>query len=62
MTHQRTINVYQTSLGRFTVHLRGLPDRDFPTLPEAEEHAETVQAANGGPDRCRIVVRREAGA
>lgn len=62
MTYQRTISIYQTSLGRFAVHLRGLPDRDFLTLAEAEEHAETVQAANGGPDRCRIVIRREAGA
>ena len=61
MTHQHTISIYQTSLGRFAVHLRGLPDREFPTLAEAAEHAETVQAANVGPDRCRIVIRREAG-
>jgi len=62
MTHQRTISIYQTSLSRFVVHLRGLPHRDFPTLAEAEGHAETVQAANGGADRCRIAIRREAGA
>ncbi len=53
----RTIVIYQSNSGKYVVHFRGLPDKDCECLSEAEEHAAILQAANGGSELCRIVIR-----
>ena len=53
----RTIVIYQSNSGKYVVHFRGVPDKDCERLSEAEEYAAILQAANGGPELCRIVIR-----